>query len=88
MPSTTVTVVNDSGLHARAGRVFVKSVLDHACAVTVRKGDRVVDARSTLSLMTIDCGPDDEIEISADGDDAERVLATLVTLVESGLGEL
>lgn len=88
MPSRTVTLVNDSGLHARAGRVFVKSVCDHKCAVTVRKGDRVVDARSTISIMTIDCGPDDEIEISADGDGAERALAALVTLVENGLGEL
>lgn len=88
MPSRTVTVINDSGLHARAGRVFVKSVRDHKCAVTVRMGDRVVDARSTISLMSIDCGPDDQIEISVDGADAEQTLAALVTLVESGLGEL
>lgn len=88
MPSRTVTVVNDSGLHARAGRVFVKSVRDYKCAVTVRKGDQVVDARSTISIMTIDCGPDDQIEITADGDGADFALTALVTLVESGLGEL
>ena len=88
MPSRTVTVVNDSGLHARAGRVFVKSVLDHDCSVTVRKGDTAVDARSTLAIMSVDCGPDDEIEIIVDGDDAERTLADLVRLVEAGLGEL
>jgi phosphocarrier protein len=88
MPSRTVTVVNDSGLHARAGRVFAKSARDHKCAVTVRKGDRVVDARSTTSLMTLDCGPDDQIEIITNGDGAERALTALVTLVENGLGEL
>ncbi|HSJ43899.1 MAG TPA: HPr family phosphocarrier protein [Euzebyales bacterium] len=88
MPSRTVRVVNDSGLHARAGRVFVKSARDQKCAVTVRKGERVVDGRSTISVMTIDCGPDDQIEISADGEDAEHALAALVMLVESGLGEL
>jgi phosphotransferase system HPr (HPr) family protein len=88
MPSRTVTLVNDSGLHARAGRVFVKSVLDHKCAVTVRKGRLSVDARSTLAIMSLDCATDDEIEIIVDGDDAERTLADLVQLVESGLGEL
>jgi phosphocarrier protein len=88
MPSRTVTVVNDSGLHARAGRVFVKSVRDHKCEVTVRKGDHVVDARSTISIMTIDCGPHDQIEISVAGDNAEHALAALVMLVESGLGEV
>jgi phosphotransferase system HPr-like phosphotransfer protein len=47
-----------------------------------------VDARSTLAIMSMDCGPNDEIEIIVDGDDAERTLADLVRLVESGLGEL
>lgn len=87
MPTRTVTVVNESGLHARPGRVFVKSVLDHKCAVTVRKGDHVVDARSTVSIMSMDCGPQDEIEITVEGEDAARTLADLVRLVEDGLGE-
>lgn len=88
MPSRTVTLVNESGLHARAGRVFVKAVLDRKCPVTVRKGSISVDASSTLALMSVDCGPSDEIEIIVEGDDAERALADLVHLVESGLGEL
>lgn len=87
MPSATVTVINDGGLHARAGRVFVKRVRDHRCAVAIRKGDRVVDATSTMSIMTMDCGPNDEIEIIVDGEHADRALADLVRLVESGLGE-
>jgi phosphotransferase system HPr (HPr) family protein len=85
MASRVVTVVNDSGLHARAGRAFVKSVLDHKCAVSVRKGDRVVDARSTVSIMAMDCRPDDQIEIIVEGRDAERTLDQLVRLVEHGL---
>jgi phosphotransferase system HPr (HPr) family protein len=87
MPSRTVTVVNDGGLHARPGRVFVKTVLDHKCPVSVRKGDHVADARSMLSLMAVQCGPGDEIEIIVEGDDAERALSNLVRLVEDGLGE-
>lgn len=87
MPSRTVTLVNDSGLHARAGRVFVKSVLDHKCAVAIRKGDQIVDARSTVSIMSMDCGPQDEIEIIVEGEDAAQTLADLVRLVEDGLGE-
>lgn len=80
-----MTVVNDSGLHARAGRAFVKSVLDHECAVSVRKGDCVVDARSTVSIMAMDCNPNDQIEIIVEGRDAERTLDQLVRLVEHGL---
>lgn len=87
MPSRTVTVVNDSGLHARAGRIFVKSARDHKCAVSLRKGDLIVDATSTVSIMRMDCGINDQIEIIVEGRDAERALADLVRLVEGGLGE-
>lgn len=87
MPSRTVTVVNDSGLHARPGRVFAKSAREHMGTVTVGKGDRVVDARSTLAIMSFDCVPHDQIEITVEGDDADQTLDRLVRLVEDGLGE-
>jgi phosphocarrier protein HPr len=85
MASRVVTIVADSGLHARAGRAFVKSVLDHGCAVSVRKGDHVVDARSTLSIMSIDCHPSEQIELIVEGVDAERTLAALAHVVEHDL---
>jgi phosphotransferase system HPr (HPr) family protein len=86
MASKMVTIVADSGMHARAGRAFVKSVLDHhGCAVTVRKGDLVVDARSTVSIMAMDCSPNDQIEIIVEGGDAERALADLARVVEHDL---
>lgn len=87
MASMTVRVVNDSGLHARAGRVFVKSVRDRDCAVRVRKGAMTVDASSTMSIMSMACAVDDEIEIIVEGQDVEQPLDDLVRLVESGLGE-
>lgn len=85
MASRVVTVVADSGLHARAGRAFVKSVLDQKCPVSVRKGDRVVDARSTLSIMSVDCHPNEQIELIVEGADAERTLADLARVVEHDL---
>jgi phosphocarrier protein len=46
-----------------------------------------VNAKSVLSVLTLDCHQGDEILISVEGDGAEATLAELVALVESKFGE-
>lgn len=90
MPSKTVALPNPTGLHARPARVFAKAAKDFRAEVTVAKegsGAEPVNAKSVLSVLTLDCHQGDEITISADGDDAEKALDRLVALVEDGLGE-
>lgn len=87
MPSQTVTLPNPSGLHARPAKNFAKAAARHDGEVTVAKDDDAVNAKSVLSVLTLDCLQGDQITISVDGDGAEAALAELVELVESGLGE-
>lgn len=87
MPSTTVTLTNPTGLHARPASVFAKAAAAHPCAVTIAKGERTVNAKSVLSVLTLDCHQGDELTIATDGDGDEAALADLVGLVESGIGE-
>ena len=87
MPSQTVTLLNGSGLHARPARVFAKKAKSFECDVRVRKDGDPVNAKSALSVLTLDCHKGDQIEIITDGDNADDALSTLVELVESGLGE-
>lgn len=87
MPSRTVTLPNPTGLHARPAKVFASAVAGSGHQVRLTKGDTTVNARSVLSVLTLDCHQGDEVTIEVEGDDAEAVLESLVTLVESGLGE-
>jgi phosphocarrier protein HPr len=87
MPSKTVTLTNPSGLHARPASVFAKAASAHPCTITIAKGEREVNAKSVLSVLTLDCHQDDELVISTDGDGADEALTALVGLVESGIGE-
>jgi phosphotransferase system HPr (HPr) family protein len=88
MPSQTVSLDNASGLHSRPARVFSKQAKAFDCDVKVRKtsgsGDPV-NAKSTLSVPTLDCTVGDEIV--TEGESAEEALTTLVDLVKDGLGE-
>jgi phosphocarrier protein len=87
MPSQTVTLNNGSGLHARPARVFAKKAKSFDCDVRVRKDGDPVNAKSALSVLTLDCHKGDDIEIITDGDGAVQALGELVALVETGLGE-
>jgi phosphocarrier protein len=87
MPSQTVTLNNGSGLHARPARVFAKKAKSFECDVRVRKDGDPVNAKSALSVLTLDCHKGDDIEIITDGDGAVQALGELVALVETGLGE-
>jgi phosphocarrier protein HPr len=82
-----VTLRNASGLHARPAKIFARAAAEHAADVAVEKDGRRVNAKSVLSLLTLDCHQGDEIVISTDGDGAEAALAELVALVEAKLGE-
>ncbi|MGH9222243.1 MAG: HPr family phosphocarrier protein [Acidimicrobiales bacterium] len=90
MPSQTVKLVNPTGLHARPAKVFAEAAAKTGLTVKVTKGDNTVNARSVLSVLTLDCHHGDEITISVDGEDeaaATAALAQLVELVETGIGE-
>jgi phosphotransferase system HPr (HPr) family protein len=87
MPSQTVTLRNGSGLHARPARVFAKAAKAFDCDVRVRKDGDPVNAKSALSVLTLDCHQGDQIEIITDGDGADKALDELVALVDSGMGE-
>ena len=87
MPEATVTLRNASGLHARPAKIFARAAASSAAEVSVEKDGRRVNAKSVLSLLTLDCHQGDEILIGVDGDGAEATLAELVALVEAKLGE-
>jgi phosphocarrier protein HPr len=87
MPEATVTLRNASGLHARPAKIFARAAAASAADVSVEKDGRRVNAKSVLSLLTLDCHQGDEIVISADGEEAEATLAELVALVEAKIGE-
>lgn len=87
MPEARVTLRNASGLHARPAKIFARAAAEHAANVEVEKGGRRVNAKSVLSLLTLDCHQGDEILIATEGEGAEEALADLVALVDGGIGE-
>ena len=83
MPSRTVTVASTVGLHARPAGLFAAEAAKHPVPVTIGKpGDEAVDARSVLSVLTLDVRHGDDVVLTADGDGAEVALDALQALLQ------
>jgi phosphocarrier protein len=85
--SAKVTIVNRLGLHARPAMCFVDAAMVFASTVTVKRQGQAVDGKSIMQMMMLAATKGTELEIVADGADAEKAVAVLKSLVESGFDE-
>lgn len=83
----TVTIVNEKGLHARAAAALAKTAVRFNARLEVTKGGVTVSARSIMGLMMLAAVKGAELELSAEGPDAEAALDALEAVVSSGFGE-
>lgn len=85
-----LTVRNRLGLHARPAARFVQTVGHFQSAVTLRnlsRGGPAVNARSINLVATQAIRQNDEVELSAQGDDARAALAAIQALAEANFGD-
>jgi phosphocarrier protein len=89
MPRASVKVViaNRLGLHARPAMCFVDVAAPFSSSISVKRGDQSVDGKSIMQMMMLAATKGTELEIIAEGDDAEPACAALKKLVESGFDE-
>ncbi len=84
---TTVEIVNERGLHARASAKFVKAAAQFDAEIKVTRDGQTVDAQSIMGLMMLGAGPGSHIEITAKGPDCAAALETLAHLVTERFDE-
>jgi phosphocarrier protein HPr len=82
-----VSICNERGLHARASAKFVKLAASFDAEVRVGKDGQMVDARSIMGLMMLAAGIGCDVDIEAEGPDAEAAMDALVALVEGRFHE-
>ena len=82
MVSQKITIKNPSGLHARPASILAQAAGKCSSNVIIVYGEKRI-----LNIMAaaIKCGT--EVELQCTGETEEEDLKTLVTLIESGLGE-
>ena len=85
MISQDVTIQNNVGLHARPATFFVQKANSFKSSVWVEKGDRRVNAKSLLGVLSLGIGKGTVITLISDGADEEEALEGLVGLIQKGI---
>jgi phosphocarrier protein len=80
-------ITNKRGLHARASAKIVEASARFKSQITVTKDGQVVDSRSIMGLMMLAASMGSEIEICAEGEDAEAAVVALLALADAKFGE-
>ena len=81
------SITNERGLHARAAAKFVKCASKFSADIFVKKGGRQVNGKSIMGILTLAAARGSQIQVQADGIDAEEAVEELSTLVQSGFYE-
>ena len=69
MLSRNVTIRNSQGLHARPATFFIQKANSYKSSIWVEKGDRRVNAKSLLGVLSLAVTKDMEITLLAEGVD-------------------
>lgn len=90
MSQRRVSIASTVGLHARPATLLAKAAGEQPVEVTIAKvtdgtPGAPVQAASMLGLMTLGAEHGDEVELSAQGPDADAALDELVALLERDL---
>ena len=82
-----LTILNQSGLHARPAAMFVKTANRFGCEIFVEKDGEKINGKSIMGLMMLAAGPGSKVTIHLQGQDAPQALAELETLIKRKFDE-
>ncbi len=87
MQQAKVLVQHESGLHARPATQFAKAAKQFSSDITVTCKGKTVSAKSIVLLLTMGISKGTEIEVTANGEDEQAAVTTLVGLIEHNFPE-
>lgn len=87
MVSKTLTVNNPEGLHMRPAGVIAKEMGKFACDITIVFGEKRINAKSLINIISACIKTGAEVTSECDGEDEEAAMAKIVELGSQNFGE-
>jgi phosphocarrier protein HPr len=89
MPLVTanVTIENRLGLHARPAMSFVDTASGFSSDIRIQKGEQSVDGKSIMQLMMLAATQGTQLQITAQGPDANEAIDALQDLISRKFDE-
>lgn len=87
MIKSSIVINNKAGLHARSAAKLVSTVSEFESSIEIGNAEKMVDAKSILSIMLLAANQGSELNLMIDGPDAEQALKAIQDLVDNRFGE-
>ena len=82
MYNKEVVVRCESGLHNKQATYFVQKANEFDCSIWVESGERKMNAKSLLGIMSLGIVTGSVVTLSASGPDAEAAVNSLENLLQ------
>ena len=83
MRSKEVTIGLASGLEARPAAMLVQVASQYNCSIYLENGDKSVNAKSIMGMMTLGLSTGESVVVSAEGTDEEAAIENIEKYLSS-----
>lgn len=87
MIKSQITIINKLGLHARAAAKLVNTATAFSSQIQLGNGQRMVDAKSIMSVMMLAASKGTTLDIEVDGRDEELAFNAIEEIINDKFGE-
>ncbi|MGF1876110.1 HPr family phosphocarrier protein [Photobacterium frigidiphilum] len=85
--SRELFIKNRLGLHARAAIKLVELTQSFEATIIISNDEKSATADSVMGLLMLESAQGQQINVSAEGSDAEQALNAVTDLIEAGFDE-
>ncbi len=87
MQQKEIEIINKLGLHARASAKLTQTASNFKSDVFLARNGRRVNAKSIMGVMMLAAARGSTVNIEIEGEDEERAMVALTTLINDKFGE-
>ena len=84
---SNITIINKLGLHARAAAKLVNIASQHPCAIEIGLPERMVNAKSIMSVMLLAASQGTELSLRVQGENARQAYTDICTIINNRFDE-
>ncbi|MGI6705775.1 MAG: HPr family phosphocarrier protein [Clostridia bacterium] len=74
-------IVHEEGLRARPAALFVQVASKFTAQIWIEQGDKKVNAKSIMGVLSLGVSKDDTIQLVANGEDEKEAMDAMETLI-------
>lgn len=82
-----VTVINPMGIHMRPADLISRAAGQFESQIEIEKDGQAIDGKSIMSILTLGATQGTQLNLRANGVDAQQAVDTLSQLFEQGFDE-